>query len=154
VTAGNSSSINDGSSAALLVSDAALAEYGLASLATVKGGAVAGVSPDIMGIGPVPATFRLLDRLDWSLQELAAVELNEAFAAQSLAVLTEWGVPDDWAPVNAEGGAISLGHPLGCSGVRLVTTLLHRLRRHGGGRGVATMCIGVGQGIAVAIEAA
>jgi acetyl-CoA acetyltransferase len=106
-----------------------------------------------MGIGPVPATSKLLDRLGWSLHDLAAVELNEAFAAQSLAVLAEWGVADEWAPLNAEGGAISLGHPLGCSGVRLVATLLHRLRRRGGGRGLATMCIGVGQGIAVALEA-
>ncbi|HET9092471.1 MAG TPA: acetyl-CoA C-acyltransferase [Acidimicrobiales bacterium] len=153
VTAGNSSSINDGASAALLVSEEALERYGLASLGRVLGGAVAGVRPEVMGIGPVPATARLLGRLGWELADLAAVELNEAFAAQSLAVLSEWGVPDDWAPVNAEGGAIALGHPLGCSGVRLVATLVHRLRRRGGGRGLATMCIGVGQGIAVAIEA-
>ncbi len=154
VTAGNSSSINDGASAALLVSDSALSEYGLPSLATVRGGAVAGVSPEIMGIGPVPASAKLLHRLGWSLEDLAAVELNEAFAAQSLAVLSEWRVPDDWAPLNAEGGAIALGHPLGCSGVRLLATLVHRLRHRGGGLGLATMCIGVGQGIAVAIESA
>jgi acetyl-CoA acyltransferase len=154
VTAGNSSSINDGASAALLVSDSALAQYGLNSLGQVKGGAVAGVLPDIMGIGPVPATAKLLGRLGWDLDDLAAIELNEAFAAQSLAVLAEWDVADDWAPVNGEGGAIALGHPLGCSGVRLVATLVHRLQRRGGGRGLATMCIGVGQGIAVAIEAA
>jgi acetyl-CoA acyltransferase len=154
VTAGNSSSINDGASAALLVSEQALAELGLSSLATIEGGAVAGVRPDIMGIGPVPATAKLLGRLGWNLKDLAAVELNEAFAAQSLAVLAEWGVPDDWEALNAEGGAISLGHPLGCSGVRLVATLVNRLRRRGGGRGLATMCIGVGQGIAVGLEAA
>ncbi len=153
VTAGNSSSINDGASAALLVSDEALERFGLTSLATVEGGAVAGVRPDIMGIGPVPATGKLLGRLGWSVDDLAAVELNEAFAAQSLAVLAEWGVPDDWAPLNANGGAIALGHPLGCSGVRLVATLVHRLHARGGGRGLATMCIGVGQGIAVALEA-
>jgi acetyl-CoA acyltransferase len=153
VTAGNSSSINDGASAALIVSDRALERFGLTSLATVEGGAVAGVRPDIMGIGPVPATGKLLGRLGWSMDDLAAVELNEAFAAQSLAVLAEWGVADDWAPLNANGGAIALGHPLGCSGVRLVATLVHRLRARGGGRGLATMCIGVGQGIAVALEA-
>ncbi len=153
VTAGNSSSINDGASAALLVSEQALADFGLSALATIEGGAVAGVRPDIMGIGPVPATAKLLGRLGWNLEDLAAVELNEAFAAQSLAVLAEWGVADDWEPLNALGGAISLGHPLGCSGVRLVATLVHRLRRRGGGRGLATMCIGVGQGIAVGLEA-
>ncbi len=153
VTAGNSSSINDGASAALLVSEGALEEYGLSSLATVRGGSVAGVSPDVMGIGPVPATKRLLGRLGWRLDDLGAVEVNEAFAAQTLAVLQEWDVADDWGPLNAEGGAIALGHPLGCSGVRLIATLLHRLDRRGGGRGLATMCIGVGQGIAVALEA-
>ena len=154
VTAGNSSSINDGASAVLLVSDEALERYGLTPMATVLGGAVAGVSPEIMGIGPVPASAKLLRRLGLELGDFGAVELNEAFAAQSLAVLSEWDVPDDWEPLNAEGGAIALGHPLGCSGVRLVATLVHRLRRRGGGRGLATMCIGVGQGIAVAVEAA
>jgi acetyl-CoA acyltransferase len=152
VTAGNSSSVNDGASAALLVSDHALSEFGLVPMATVLGGSVAGVSPDLMGIGPVPATKKLLGRLGWELHDIAAVELNEAFAAQSLAVLNEWNVADDWSVVNSEGGAIALGHPLGCSGVRIVATLAHRLRRRGGGLGLATMCIGVGQGIALLIE--
>ena len=154
VTAGNSSSINDGAAAALLVSGRALERLGLESMGTVLGGAVAGVAPDVMGIGPVPATRKLLDRLGIGLADMAAVELNEAFAAQAIAVLRELGLPEDSETVNGEGGAIALGHPLGCSGVRLVTTLCHRLRRRGGGLGLATMCIGVGQGIAVALEAA
>jgi acetyl-CoA acyltransferase len=154
VTAGNSAGINDGASAAVLVSERAMRQYGLEPLARVLGGAVAGVAPDIMGIGPVPATGRLLGRLDRGLGDFAAIELNEAFAAQSIAVLRELDLPEDGERVNADGGAIALGHPLGCSGVRIITTLCHRLRRRGGGLGLATMCIGVGQGIAVALEAA
>lgn len=153
VTAGNSSSINDGAAAAILVSERALRRLGLESLATVLGGSVAGVPPDIMGIGPVPATQKLLRRLGRSESDLAAIELNEAFAAQALAVLSELGIDEESELVNANGGAIALGHPLGCSGVRIIATLVHRLRERGGGLGLATMCIGVGQGIAVALEA-
>jgi 3-oxoadipyl-CoA thiolase len=154
VTAGNSSGINDGAAALLLASDAAVEKYGLQPLARISGAAVAGVPPRIMGVGPVPATRKLLDRGGVKLSDIDVVELNEAFAAQSLAVLRELGLPDDAEHVNPNGGAIALGHPLGMSGARLVLTSAIELRRRDARLAVATMCIGVGQGIAVLIEAA
>jgi acetyl-CoA acyltransferase len=153
VTAGNSSPLNDGAAALLLASADAVEEHGLPVLGRIVAGQAVGVDPDVMGIGPLPATTQLLERLGWTVSDLAAIELNEAFAAQGVAVLRGLGLADDDPRVNALGGAIALGHPLGCTGARLVTTLLHRLRAHGGGRGVATLCIGVGQGLALAVEA-
>ncbi len=152
VTAGNASGINDGAAALLLASEAAAARYGLEPLARVVGSATAGVPPRIMGIGPVPATRKLLSRAKLSLAEIDVVELNEAFAAQSLAVLRDLGLPDDADHVNPNGGAIAIGHPLGASGARLVTTALNQLRTIGGRRALCTMCIGVGQGIALLLE--
>jgi acetyl-CoA acyltransferase len=154
VTAGNASGVNDGACALLLASDAALERYGLQPRARVVGMAVAGVPPRIMGIGPAPATRKLLQRIGWSLAEVDVIELNEAFAAQGLAVLRQLGLADDAAHVNPNGGAIALGHPLGASGARLALTALRQLERTGARRAVATMCIGVGQGIALAIERA
>jgi acetyl-CoA acetyltransferase family protein len=154
VTAGNSSGINDGAAALLLASERAVDRYGLRPLAKVSGAASAGVPPRIMGIGPVPATRKLLDRFGLAVADLDVIELNEAFAAQSLAVLRELGLPDDGEHVNPNGGAIALGHPLGMSGARLVLTAAVELERRGGRRALATMCIGVGQGIAVLLEAA
>ena len=151
VTAGNASGVNDGACALLLASDAAVERYGLKPRGRVVGMAVAGVPPRIMGIGPAPATQKLLARLGWSLAEVDVMELNEAFAAQGLAVLRQLGLADDAAHVNANGGAIALGHPLGASGARLALTALHQLERTGGRRAIATMCIGVGQGIAMAL---
>jgi acetyl-CoA acetyltransferase family protein len=152
VTAGNSSTLNDGAAAALVVSKAYALAHGLPRLARVRAVAVAGVPPRTMGIGPVPATRKVLERARLSLADLRRIELNEAFAAQSLAVLAGWGLDAEDARVNASGGAIALGHPLGCSGARLVTTLAHALARAGEPLGLATMCIGVGQGIAMVIE--
>ncbi len=152
VTAGNSSPLNDGAAALLLASEELAERLGTPPLGRVLGGAVAGVAPEVMGIGPVPAVRKLLARLGLEQSELAAVELNEAFAAQAIAVLRELGIPEDDKRVNGRGGAIALGHPLGASGARIATTLLHRLADSGGGIGVATMCIGVGQGIACALE--
>ena len=152
VTAGNASGLNDGACALLLASDRAVQRYGLRPRARVVGAAVAGVAPRIMGIGPVPATRKLLARLGWALDGLDAIELNEAFAAQGLAVLRQLGLPDDAPQVNPNGGAIALGHPLGASGARLALTAMRQLERSGGRRALATMCIGVGQGIALAIE--
>jgi 3-oxoadipyl-CoA thiolase len=152
VTAGNASGVNDGACVLLLASDAAVRRYGLKPRARVVGSAVAGVEPRIMGIGPVPATQKLLKRLDWSLADLDTIELNEAFAAQGLAVLRQLGLADDDARVNPNGGAIAIGHPLGASGARLALTALRQLERVNGHRALATMCIGVGQGIALAIE--
>jgi acetyl-CoA acyltransferase len=152
ITAGNASGVNDGAAAVLLASESAVTRFGLAPRARVVGAAVAGVAPRIMGIGPVPATRRLLDRLEWQLATIDVIELNEAFAAQALAVLRELGLPDDAPHVNPNGGAIALGHPLGASGARLVTTALYQLDRTGGRRALCTMCIGVGQGIALAME--
>jgi 3-oxoadipyl-CoA thiolase len=152
VTAGNSSGINDGACALVLASERAVAKHGLAPRARILGGAVAGCAPRTMGLGPVPATRKLLTRLDLQIGDIGLVELNEAFAAQALAVLRELGLPDDAAQVNAQGGAIALGHPLGMSGARLVTTATHQLRRTGGRYALCTMCIGVGQGIALALE--
>jgi acetyl-CoA acyltransferase len=152
VTAGNASGINDGAGALLLASAAAARRYGLVPLARVAGAACAGVAPRLMGMGPVPATHKLLARLQWPLDSLDVIELNEAFAAQALAVLRELGLPEDAAHVNPNGGAIALGHPLGASGARLATAAVNQLRRSGGSRALCTMCIGVGQGIALALE--
>lgn len=152
VTAGNASGINDGAAALLLANAEQVQALGLTPRARVLGLASAGVEPAYMGIGPVPATRKLLARLGLSIGDFDAIELNEAFAAQGLACLRELGVADDAAHVNANGGAIALGHPLGMSGARLVLTLLRQLEASGGRRGLATMCIGVGQGVALAIE--
>ncbi|MEU4368557.1 3-oxoadipyl-CoA thiolase [Micromonospora chersina] len=154
VTAGNSSGVNDGAVALLVASAAAVERYGLTPLARVTGSAAAGVPPRIMGIGPVPATRRLLDRQGLGLADLDVIELNEAFAAQSVAVLRELGLPEDAEHVNPNGGAIALGHPLGASGARLALTAALELRRRGGRRALATMCIGVGQGISLLLESA
>ncbi|MGW2208687.1 thiolase family protein [Streptomyces sp. NPDC001781] len=150
VTAGNASPMNDGAAGLLLVSEDALGELGLESLGRYVAGASAGVHPDVMGIGPVPATRKALARVGWSVDDLQEAEFNEAFAAQALACVDQLGI--DPGLVNPTGGAIALGHPLGCSGARILTTLLHRMRRTGAGRGLATMCVGVGQGSAVLVE--
>src|SRR5918994_278131 len=153
VTPGNSSSLNDGAAAVLVVSKEYAEAHGLEPLAKVRSIAVAGVPPRVMGIGPVPATKKALMRAGITLDEVGLVELNEAFAAQSLAVLYEWGMDDDDERLNPNGGAIALGHPLGASGARILTTLLHEMqRRDDVGYGLATMCIGVGQGIAMVVE--
>ncbi|QCD59584.1 thiolase family protein [Streptomyces hawaiiensis] len=150
VTAGNASPMNDGAAGLLLVSEEALNDLGLESLGRYVAGASAGVHPDVMGVGPVPATRKVLTRAGWSVGDLEEAEFNEAFAAQALACVDQLGIDPDL--VNPSGGAIALGHPLGCSGARILTTLLHRMRRTGAGRGLATMCVGVGQGSAVLVE--
>ena len=152
VTAGNASGVNDGAAALIIASKSSIEKYGLTPRAKVLGGAVAGVPPRIMGIGPAPATERLLDRLSLQIADLDVIELNEAFAAQGLAVMRQLGLPDDAPHVNPNGGAIALGHPLGMSGARLAMTVTEELQRNGGRYGLATMCIGVGQGIALALE--
>jgi acetyl-CoA acyltransferase len=152
VTAGNASPLNDGAAAVLLVSDAYAKAHGLRPLARIRAIAVAGVPPRIMGIGPVPATKKALERAGLSLKDLGLIELNEAFAAQSLAVLREWGLSMEDERLNPNGGAIALGHPLGASGARILTTLVREMRRRRVQWGLATMCIGVGQGIAVVVE--
>jgi 3-oxoadipyl-CoA thiolase len=152
VTAGNASGVNDGAAAIIIASKAAVEKFGLTPRARILGGAVAGVPPRIMGIGPAPASKKLLERLGFSIGDIDVVELNEAFAAQGLAVLRELGLPDDAAHVNPNGGAIALGHPLGMSGARLVMTATEELMRSGGKRALCTMCVGVGQGIALSIE--
>ncbi|MGK6320256.1 3-oxoadipyl-CoA thiolase [Sphingomonas sp. DT-204] len=152
VTAGNASSINDGAAAMLVASEAAVRTHGLTPRARILGMASAGVEPRVMGIGPLPATQKLLERLRLRIEDFDAIELNEAFASQSLAVLRRLGLPDDAPHVNANGGAIALGHPLGMSGARLAMTLVHRLERTGGRLGLATLCIGVGMGLALAVE--
>jgi 3-oxoadipyl-CoA thiolase len=152
VTAGNASGVNDGAAALLLASEEGARRAGLVPQARVLGAATAGVPPRVMGIGPVPAVHKLLEQLRLSLHDFDVVELNEAFAAQGLAVLRLLGLPDDAEHVNANGGAIALGHPLGMSGARLTLTALRQLQRTGGKRALVTMCIGVGQGIALAIE--
>jgi len=152
VTGGNSSPLNDGAAGLLLMSQRALTAVGAEPLARYTGSAAAGVHPDYMGIGPVPAMTKALNRSGWQLGDLALIEVNEAFAAQAVAVIEQLKLDTDL--VNVNGGAIAIGHPLGCSGARITTTLLHELRRRGGGRGAATMCIGVGQGIASLWEAA
>jgi acetyl-CoA acyltransferase len=151
VTAGNSSPLNDGAAGLVLVSEQGLAELGVEPLARYVAGASAGVHPDVMGVGPIPATAKVLARSGWKIGDLDSAELNEAFAAQALAVIDGIGI--DPAIVNPDGGAIALGHPLGCSGARIATTLVHRMRREGLRRGLATMCVGVGQGTAVLLEA-
>jgi 3-oxoadipyl-CoA thiolase len=154
VTAGNSSGVNDGAAALLLASEAAVARNGLTPLARIRGAATAGVPPRIMGIGPAPASKRLLERLGLTIGKVDVIELNEAFAAQALAVTRELGLPDDAQHVNANGGAIALGHPLGASGARITLTAVRQLRATGGRYALATMCIGVGQGIALLVERA
>lgn len=150
VTAGNASPMNDGAAGVLLVSEEVLNELGLESLGRYVAGASAGVDPDVMGIGPVPATRKALGRVGWSVADIQEAEFNEAFAAQALACVDALGIDPDL--VNPTGGAIALGHPLGASGARILTTLLHRMRRTGAERGLATMCVGVGQGTAVLVE--
>jgi acetyl-CoA acetyltransferase family protein len=148
VTAGNASGVNDGAAALLVMSGEAVERLGVTPLARIVGTAAAGVPPRIMGIGPVPATRKLLERTGVALADLGVIELNEAFAAQSLAVLRELGLPDDAEHVNPNGGAIALGHPLGMSGARLALTAALELRHRDAGYALTTMCIGVGQGIA------
>lgn len=152
VTAGNASGVNDGAAALILASADAVKKHGLTPRARVLGMASAGVAPRVMGIGPVPAVRKLTERLGIAVADFDVIELNEAFASQGLAVLRELGVADDAPQVNPNGGAIALGHPLGMSGARLVLTALHQLEKSGGRKGLATMCVGVGQGLALAIE--
>lgn len=152
ITAGNASGVNDGACALLVASEAAAARHGLVPKARIVGAAVAGVPPRIMGIGPAPATRKLLARLGINLMDIDLIELNEAFAAQGLAVLRQLGLPDDAEQVNPNGGAIAIGHPLGMSGARLATTATYELQRRGGRYALCTMCIGVGQGIAMLLE--
>jgi 3-oxoadipyl-CoA thiolase len=151
VTAGNASGLNDGAAALVVASEEKARELGIEPLGSFRGSAVAGVDPRVMGIGPVPAVRRLLDRTGITVDELDLLELNEAFASQSLAVVRDLGIDEE--KVNVNGGAIAIGHPLGMSGARLTVTLLHELRRRGGRYGVATMCVGVGQGQAALFEA-
>ena len=150
VTAGSSSPLSDGASALVVASEAGLRRYGLAPRARIVASASAGVAPHVMGLGPVPATEKALARAGWQVDDLDAIELNEAFAVQSLAVIRRLKLDDE--RVNADGGAIALGHPLGSSGSRLVVTLLGRLDRGGGSRGLATLCVGVGQGVSMLVE--
>jgi 3-oxoadipyl-CoA thiolase len=150
VTAGNASGLNDGAAALLLASEAAVAKYNLKPIAKIKAMAIAGVDPAVMGVGPVPATLKALKRAGIGIEDLDLVELNEAFASQSLACMKDLGL--DAAKVNVNGGSIAIGHPLGCSGARISTTLLYEMRRRGAKYGLATMCIGVGQGAAIIFE--
>ena len=152
VTAGNASGVNDGAGALVIASEAMAKRQGLVPRARVVAMAAAGVEPRVMGIGPVPAVRKVLERAGLSLSQMDVIELNEAFAAQALAVLRELGLPDDAAHVNPNGGAIAIGHPLGMSGARLVTTAMYQLHRTGGRYALCTMCVGVGQGIAIIIE--
>ena len=154
VTAGNASGVNDGACAIILASEEAVKEHGLTPRARVRGMAAAGVEPRIMGIGPVPATHKLAQRLGFKVSEIDAIELNEAFASQALAVIRQLHLPDDSQHVNPNGGAIALGHPLGASGARLALTLTRQLEKMGGKLGLATLCVGVGQGVALAVERA
>ncbi|OFB35837.1 beta-ketoadipyl CoA thiolase [Mycolicibacterium sp. (ex Dasyatis americana)] len=151
VTAGSSSPLSDGAAAVLLAGEDAVRRFGLAVRGRIVAAASVGVQPNLMGLGPVPATEKVLAKSGWNIAHLDAVELNEAFAAQALAVIRRLGLDED--SVNADGGAIALGHPLGASGARLVVTLLNRLERESGTRGLATLCVGVGQGVALLIEA-
>src|SRR5690606_18278098 len=152
VTAGNASGVNDGAAAMILASAEAVQKYGLKPRAKVLGMASAGVAPRVMGYGPVPAVRKLCERLNIAVNDFDVIELNEAFAAQGLAVTRDLGLADDSDKVNPNGGAIALGHPLGMSGARLVLTAIHQLEKNGGKLGLATMCVGVGQGLALAIE--
>jgi acetyl-CoA acyltransferase len=153
ITAGNASGVNDGAAALIVASEAAAARHGLTPIARIVAGATAGVPPRIMGIGPAPATKKLCAQIGWALGDLDVLELNEAFASQALATLRQLGLADDAEHVNPNGGAIALGHPLGMSGARIAGTAALELKERGARRAVATMCIGVGQGIAVALEA-
>jgi acetyl-CoA acyltransferase len=153
VTAGNASGVNDGAAALIIASEAAVKKYGLKPIARVLGGATAGVPPRIMGFGPAPASKKLLARLGLTTDQLDVIELNEAYASQGLATLRDLGIADDDARVNPNGGAIALGHPLGMSGARITGTAAMQLKRSGGKYALATMCIGVGQGIAIVLEA-
>jgi 3-oxoadipyl-CoA thiolase len=152
VTAGNASGVNDGAAALILASAEAVQKYGLTPRAKVLGMASAGVAPRVMGYGPVPAVRKLCERLNVAVSDFDVIELNEAFAAQALAVTRDLGLDDDSPKVNPQGGAIALGHPLGMSGARLVLTTVHALEKSGGKLGLATMCVGVGQGLALAVE--
>ncbi len=154
VTAGNASGVNDGAAALLVASEAAVEKYGLRPLARVVGAATAGVPPRIMGFGPAPSTLKLMERLGLTISDFDVIELNEAFAAQALAVTRRLGLPDDAEHVNPNGGAIALGHPLGMSGARLALTAALELQERRARRALCTMCIGVGQGISLALEAA
>jgi 3-oxoadipyl-CoA thiolase len=152
VTAGNAAGINDGAAALIIASEDAVTRYSLRPRARILGMATAGVAPRVMGIGPVPATQKLLARIEKKVSDFDWIQLNEAFASQSLACLRQLGLADDAEHVNAMGGGIALGHPLGMSGARLVLTAAHQLEKFGGKLALATMCIGVGQGIALAME--
>ena len=152
ITAGNASGVNDGAAALIIASEAAVKAYGLTPRARILGMASAAVPPRIMGIGPVPSTRKLMARLGHKIDDYAVIELNEAFASQSLACLRQLGLADDAAQVNPHGGAIALGHPLGMSGARLALTVTHGLEENGGSLGLATMCVGVGQGVSLALE--
>ena len=154
VTAGNASGVNDGAAALLLAGEAAVRRHGLSPRARIVGMASAGVEPRVMGIGPVPATEKLLARIGWTIADCDVIELNEAFAAQALAVLRGLGLPDDAAQVNPHGGAIALGHPLGMSGARLALTAMRALEAGGGRRALVSLCVGVGQGLSLAMERA
>jgi 3-oxoadipyl-CoA thiolase len=152
VTAGNASGVNDGAAAMIVASAEAMKRHGLTPRARVLGMASAGVPPRVMGIGPVPSTRKLMERLGLKIGDFDLIEINEAFASQALACLRQLGLPDDAEHVNPYGGAIALGHPLGMSGARLVLTAVHGLEKRGGKRALATMCVGVGQGVSVALE--
>jgi 3-oxoadipyl-CoA thiolase len=152
VTAGNASGVNDGAAAMIVASEAAVKKHGLTPRGKILGLASAAVPPRIMGIGPVPATRKLMERLNLKITDFDLIELNEAFASQGIACLRQLGVNEDADFVNPHGGAIALGHPLGMSGARLALTALHALEKRGGRRALATMCVGVGQGVAMAIE--
>jgi len=152
VTAGNASGVNDGAAAMILASEAAVKKHGLTPRARILGMASAGVPPRIMGIGPVPSTRKLMEKLGLKITDFDLIELNEAFASQGLAVMRQLGLPDDAEQVNPHGGAIALGHPLGMSGARLAMTAAHGLQKRGGKKALATMCVGVGQGVSLALE--
>ena len=154
MTAGNASGVNDGAAALLIASEAVVSRLGLTPMARILGAATAGVEPRIMGFGPAPSTRKLCERLRMTIADFDVVELNEAFAAQALAVMRDLGLPDDAPHVNPNGGAIALGHPLGASGARLAGTAALELQLKKGKRALATMCIGVGQGISLALERA
>jgi acetyl-CoA acetyltransferase family protein len=154
VTAGNASGVNDGAAALIIASEAAIKKYGLTPIARILAGASAGVPPRVMGVGPVPASQKLMARLSMTQQQFDVIELNEAFASQGLAVLRQLGIADDDPRVNRNGGAIALGHPLGMSGARITGTAALEMAASGGRFGLATMCVGVGQGIAIALERA
>src|ERR1700744_3305348 len=152
VTAGNAAGLNDGAAALILASEAAVKRHGLRPRARILGMASAGVEPRVMGIGPIPAVRKLMGRLDLAIGDFDVIELNEAFASQALAVLRGLGLPDDADHVNPHGGAIALGHPLGMTGARLALTAVHALEKRGGQRALCTLCVGVGQGVALALE--